>query len=67
MSIETRFDIAFIAAMARREKQIQQNYRPIIAVHNQESTRSPAELTGNATQARDLERFTEGLARSTAP
>ena len=33
MSIETRFDIAFIGAMARREKQIQQNYRPIIAVH----------------------------------
>ena len=33
MSIETHFDIAFIGAMARREKQIQQNYRPIIAVH----------------------------------
>ncbi|MCY4634608.1 MAG: DUF1156 domain-containing protein [Acidobacteria bacterium] len=33
MSIETRFDVAFVAAMARREKQIQQNYRPIIAVH----------------------------------
>jgi putative DNA methylase len=33
MSIETRFDIPFIAAMALREKQIQQNYRPIIAVH----------------------------------
>jgi adenine-specific DNA methylase len=33
MSIESRFDIAFIAAMAMREKQIQQNYRPIIAVH----------------------------------
>ena len=33
MSIETRFDISFIAAMALREKQIQQNYRPIIAVH----------------------------------
>ena len=33
MSIEARFDVAFIAAMARREKQIQQNYRPIIAVH----------------------------------
>ena len=33
MSIETRFDIAFVAAMALREKQIQQNYRPIIAVH----------------------------------
>ena len=28
----------------------------------QESTRSPSELTGNATQDRDLEHFTEGLA-----
>jgi len=33
MSIETRFDIPFVAAMALKEKQIQQNYRPIIAVH----------------------------------
>jgi putative DNA methylase len=33
MSIETRFDIPFIAAMALKEKQIQQAYRPIIAVH----------------------------------
>ncbi len=33
MSIENRFDIAFVAALALREKQIQQNYRPIIAVH----------------------------------
>ncbi len=33
MSIETRFDIPFVADMALREKQIQQNYRPIIAVH----------------------------------
>ncbi len=33
MSIETRFDIPFVAGMALREKQIQQNYRPIIAVH----------------------------------
>lgn len=33
MSIERRFDIAFIGAMALKEKQIQQNYRPIIAVH----------------------------------
>lgn len=31
--IEQDFDIAFIADLARREKQIQQNYRPIIAVH----------------------------------
>ena len=33
MSIERRFDISLIAEMALREKQIQQNYRPIIGVH----------------------------------
>ena len=33
MSIETRFDIPLIASMALKEKQIQQSYRPIIAVH----------------------------------
>lgn len=33
MSIEQNYSIPFIAAMALREKQIQQNYRPIIAVH----------------------------------
>lgn len=31
--IEQRYDIPFVANLARREKQIQQNYRPIIAVH----------------------------------
>jgi len=31
--IEKDFDIAFIADLALREKQIQQNYRPVIAVH----------------------------------
>ena len=31
--IEKNFDIPFIADLALREKQIQQNYRPIIAVH----------------------------------
>lgn len=31
--IEKDFDIAFVAGQALREKQIQQNYRPIIAVH----------------------------------
>ena len=31
--IERNFDVTFIAALALREKQIQQNYRPIIAVH----------------------------------
>jgi adenine-specific DNA methylase len=33
MSIEENYNISFIAALALREKQIQQNYRPIIAVH----------------------------------
>lgn len=33
MSIEKQFDIPFVAAQALREKQIQQVYRPIIAVH----------------------------------
>lgn len=31
--IEKNFDISFVADLAFREKQIQQNYRPIIAVH----------------------------------
>jgi hypothetical protein len=31
--IEKDFEIPFIADLARREKQIQQNYRPIIAAH----------------------------------
>ena len=31
--IEKDFDVPFVAEMALREKQIQQNYRPIIAVH----------------------------------
>ncbi len=33
MGIERNFNVAFVADMALREKQIQQNYRPIIAVH----------------------------------
>jgi hypothetical protein len=33
MSMEHAFDVPFVAALALREKQIQQNYRPIIAVH----------------------------------
>jgi len=31
--IEHDFDISFIGGLALQEKQIQQNYRPIIAVH----------------------------------
>src|SRR5262249_37273263 len=33
LTIERDFDVAFVAGLALREKQIQQNYRPIIAVH----------------------------------
>ena len=33
MGIEERFDISLLGALALRAKQIQQNYRPIIAVH----------------------------------
>ena len=33
MAIEKQFDVSFISNLALREKQIQQNYRPIIAVH----------------------------------
>lgn len=33
MSLEEHFDATFTAVLARREKQIQQNYRPIIGVH----------------------------------
>ena len=33
MSIEQRFEVPMIASLALREKQIQQNYRPIIGVH----------------------------------
>src|SRR6185437_6315276 len=33
MTIERYFDISLIASLALKEKQIQQNYRPIIAVH----------------------------------
>src|SRR5262245_55864385 len=31
--IEKDYDVSFVAAMALREKQIQQNYRPVIGVH----------------------------------
>lgn len=33
MSLEDRFDATFAAKFALREKQIQQNYRPVIGVH----------------------------------
>lgn len=33
MSLEQRFDAAFVASLALSEKQVQQSYRPIIGVH----------------------------------
>ena len=33
MSIERDFDVTMISGLALREKQIQQNYRPVIGVH----------------------------------
>src|SRR5215207_3067934 len=33
LSLEEHFDATFTAALAIREKQIQQNYRPIIGIH----------------------------------
>ncbi|HON39575.1 MAG: DNA methylase [Pseudomonadota bacterium] len=33
MTIERNFDLPLVASLALKEKQIQQNYRPIIAVH----------------------------------
>lgn len=33
MTIETSFDVPFVANLALKEKQVQQAYRPIIAVH----------------------------------
>jgi len=43
MPIEKHFDIPFISSLALKEKQIQQNYRPIIAVHKW-FTRRPGAL-----------------------
>jgi len=43
MTIEHVFDVLFVAALSLKEKQIQQNYRPIIAVHKW-FTRRPGTL-----------------------
>lgn len=32
-TLERRFDVTFVAELAQKEKQIQQNYRPVIGVH----------------------------------
>lgn len=51
MTIEHDFDIPFVAALALQEKQIQENYRPIIAV-NQWFARRPGTLRGRRHGAR---------------
>lgn len=33
MTLETGFDVPFVARLALREKQVQQSYRPIISIH----------------------------------
>jgi adenine-specific DNA methylase len=44
--IEHSFDISFIANLALSEKQIQQNYRPLIAVHKWFARRPGALVRG---------------------
>src|SRR5437762_13375088 len=58
--IERGFDIAFVAELALREKQIQQNYRPIIAVHKWFARRP-----GTLFRALLLSEFAEGTLRET--
>ncbi len=58
--IERQFDVPFVAEMASREKQIQQNYRPIIAVHKWFARRP-----GTLFRALLLSEFVEGPLRET--
>lgn len=60
MTIERRFDVPFVANLARREKQIQQNYRPIIAVHKWFARRP-----GTLFRALLLSEFSDGPLRET--
>jgi putative DNA methylase len=60
MSIERRFDISFVANLALREKQIQQNYRPVIAVHKWFARRP-----GTLFRALLLAEFSEGSLQDT--
>lgn len=56
--IERQFDIPFVAELALREKQVQQNYRPIIAVHKWFARRP-----GTLFRALLLSEFVEGPIR----
>lgn len=44
--IEKDFDVPFVAQLAQREKQIQQNYRPVIGVHKVMDTIFVCRTTG---------------------
>ena len=58
--IERQFNISFVAGLALREKQIQQNYRPIIAVHKWFARRP-----GTLFRALLLSEFVNGPVRDT--
>ncbi|NJD69176.1 MAG: DUF1156 domain-containing protein [candidate division NC10 bacterium] len=58
--IERQFDVPFVAELALREKQIQQNYRPIIAVHKWFARRP-----GTLFRALLLSEFVEGSVQET--
>lgn len=58
--IERQFDVPFIASLALREKQIQQNYRPVIAVHKWFARRPGTLFRGLL-----LSEFVEGPLRDT--
>ncbi|MFQ5880957.1 MAG: DUF1156 domain-containing protein [Candidatus Methylomirabilales bacterium] len=58
--IERQFDVPFVAAVALREKQIQQNYRPVIAIHKWFARRP-----GTLFQAIILSEFVDGPLRET--
>jgi adenine-specific DNA methylase len=57
MAIETDFDVSFIAKLTAEEKQIQQNYRPVIGVHKWFARRPGALFRGLL-----LSEFTSGSA-----
>ena len=57
--IERDFDVPFVADLALREKQIQQNYRPIMAVHKWFARRP-----GTLFRALILSEFTKGPLRA---
>src|ERR1700730_2200778 len=61
MAIETNFDIPLIAAMALKEKQIQQNYRPIIAVHKWFARRPGTLFRGLVLSEFGIRRFDEDV------